>query len=220
MTQLPYFLPTTLPGGEDETFIPLAGDILYLESYCEDSKNLLTQEYKGKPRIEGFLCALGEQAQLLENAFYQLLTLRSLSTATGVNLDRLGDIVGEKRRDRLDDVYRVYIGIRILVNSSDGKVEQILSIMRAAFGNMAGFYIFENAPMSVQVFLPTDIGDILPLDFTLYLRLAKDATVRLDFIWTVAAESATFFFNDSDSGQCIGSTTDASLGGKMGGVSK
>lgn len=200
--------------------MPLAADLIYTESHCEDAKNLLTQEYKGKPRIEAFLCALGDQCQLVENAYWQLLTLRDLANATGINLDILGKIVGEPRKDRTDDVYRTFIGIRILVNSSDGQLEQLLTILRTAFGSSAGFYIFENYPMSIQIFLPSDIGDILPLDFTLYLRLAKDAAVGMAFTWTVVAETETFTFNSSATNQTWGSTTDPTIGGKWAGVSR
>lgn len=217
----PYLLSFYLPTDPDvNPFVPLPSDIEYIESHCEDAKSLLTQEYKGLPRIEGYLCALGDQCQEVEKTLYQLLTLCNLDTATGVNLVQLGQIVGEEKRDRADDIYRVFIGIRILVNSSDGTIDQLLAIVLKAFGPSCGVYLYENAPMSVQVILPTDIGDIEPLDFTLYLRLAKDAGVRLDFIWTVVDESATFTFNASASGQCLGSTTDASLGGKIAGVSK
>lgn len=184
---LPYFLPETLPGALD-----LPGTI----DHCEDAKAHTIQDYKGLPRFEALLCILGDQATQLESAFQSLLQLRGLDTANDVQLDQLGRIVGEPRKDRTDDEYRVFIRVRILVNLSNGRPEDLYQILRVAFPGVR-LVLTEHPPMAIQVVVYSDVfATVGPFDFVLYLRAAKDAGVSLAFGWLTEAEGDSFIWND------------------------
>jgi hypothetical protein len=61
-------------------------------------------------------------------------TLSWLDTAEGAQLDNLGDIVGEPRKGRADDLYRIWIRARIAVNRGNGKVSDVLKVARLVVG--------------------------------------------------------------------------------------
>lgn len=190
-----------------------------IDDHCADALTYLLYRYKGKPRLSDFLCTLGDQATDLELAFWDLFTKRTLDAAEGIQLDGIGRIVGEPRKDRADDVYRIFLRVRIAVNRSDGRVDDDLyPIMRLAFGDDAAVAITEHYPMALQVTLLEDIGDVSPADFILYLRQAKAGSVRLDFVYTVEAQADTLTWDSSESGQTWGSTTDPAIGGVWAGV--
>jgi hypothetical protein len=73
--------------------------------------------------------AVGRGVQRLEDAAWSLLVDTGLSSASGAVLDRLGSYVGEPRGPFTDDVYRRFIGARILANRSDGTPEAMLAIL-------------------------------------------------------------------------------------------
>ena len=53
-----------------------------------------------------------------------------LDNAEGVQLDVLGKLVGEPRKGKEDDLYRVWITVRIRVNRSHGRGLDLLEILR------------------------------------------------------------------------------------------
>ena len=78
-------------------------------------------------------CLVGP-AQALENAFQQLLTQRTLDNATGVNLDVIGKIVGQKRGGLDDDTYRRYCRARIAAHRSRGVPESLIRVATLVLG--------------------------------------------------------------------------------------
>src|SRR5687767_3234790 len=87
------------------------------------------------PRNQVVMDAVMAQAQEIENAFWELLTAFDLDTATNDQLLLLGKLVGEGQLGRDDEDFRAAIRARILVNRSDGRVEQLYEIGRALIPN-------------------------------------------------------------------------------------
>lgn len=201
-----------------EVIDPADTNLVRIDSHCEDAKTKLLYRYNRKPRLEAFLCTLGDQATQVELALWDLYTKRTLATAEGAQLDGIGRIVGEPRKGRTDEVYRVFLRVRILVNRSDGRIGDLYSILLQAFGQGAEVAILEHYPAAIQVILLDDIGDVAPSDFALYLRQAKAGGVRLDFVYTVEPLADTLIWNSSEPGQVWGSTTDPAIGGVWAGV--
>jgi len=78
--------------------------------------------------VQKLLTALIGPTQNIENALQQLLTLRSVDTATGDQLDIIGKLVAQPR-DGLDDAtYRRYIRARISTHRSAGSTEDVIKI--------------------------------------------------------------------------------------------
>ena len=77
------------------------------------------------------LKALVVPAQQIEDVNYQLLTLRWLSTAQGVQLDEIGVILGLVRNlDESDEDYRERLQFQIFINTSSGTPEQAMQVLQ------------------------------------------------------------------------------------------
>ena len=177
---LPYFLPETLPGALD-----LPGTI----DHCEDAQAHTIRDYKGLPRFEALLCILGDQATQLENAFQSLLQLRGLDTANDVQLDQLGRIVGEPRKDRTD---------ASTLSSGSHPGEPLQRPPKDLYPSPLAFPVralFSRKPsMAIQVvctmFSP-------PGPFVLFCTSGAKTRVSLAFGWLPEAEEDSFIWNDS-----------------------
>lgn len=191
--------------------------------YCGAGKKLLLEEFKNKPRMEAFLCKLLDQVTQVEAALWDLFTLRGLEEATGTQLDGIGTIVGEPRRGRLDDIYRVFLRVRIMVNASDGKIEQLYDIVRTALGEDSIVRI-QTGNTRITVNVDSDIDPIAPIDLMLILREAKGGGIAIQLVYTFSPDASTLTFDDDttpgpeDNAQGLGSTTDASWGGDIASV--
>ncbi len=96
----------------------------------EEGLALFIDRYKNKPRMAALLTIFMNQIQDLEDALFELITDRTIDAAIGVQLDILGDIVGQPDRAGLsDDNYRTIIRARIKVNRSDGHGDQMIEIL-------------------------------------------------------------------------------------------
>lgn len=83
------------------------------------------------PNLNAFLAALLKQVQKAEDALKAVILVRFIGFATGANLDSIGRLVGEDRLGRLDDdIYRKAIRLRIFINGSSGRPEDIIYIAR------------------------------------------------------------------------------------------
>lgn len=71
------------------------------------------------------------QSQELEQVFQDLINKRSINTATGINLDNIGEIVGQSRQveDQVltDDDYRKFIKARIVRNYTTSTIEEVIA---------------------------------------------------------------------------------------------
>ena len=72
------------------------------------------------------------EAQALDAAATELLQAVTLGSATGVQLDGLGQIIGIERSGLDDEPYRSLLRAYIAINTSGGTIEQLLTIARLA----------------------------------------------------------------------------------------
>jgi hypothetical protein len=68
-------------------------------------------------------------AQELEDVLFALLEQRWLSTAGGVQLDGLGEILGEPRLTDIDEDYRDALYLRVIINVSEGEPERLIEVV-------------------------------------------------------------------------------------------
>ncbi len=80
---------------------------------------------------EGLLQSLISPAQGFETIANEMLNERSLTTSVGVNLDRIGQIVGQDRQGLDDAAYLGTISAQIAENNSDGTANELLAITEA-----------------------------------------------------------------------------------------
>jgi len=121
---------------------------LTTERLAEAVGNLIDQ-FKGQANIEAFIRAWAQQSQEVETAAFGVLTLTTLASAEGVQLDGLGEVVGVEREGRSDADYRVRIGAQILLNNASGTIEDLNQLVVAL--GAASSVITETPPAKIEV---------------------------------------------------------------------
>lgn len=161
--------------------------------------------------IQKLLDAVLTPLQDVENALMQCLNERTISTATGINLDVIGKLVGEPRATYPDDdTYRLAIQARIQANRSSGTVENVIKVTRLIINDTTAVIKYVNhgngtALLSVQdIAVDDDLAALL-------LRFIKDTQaggVRTTVQYGVADPATWAHFDaplDFDDGVFVGS---------------
>lgn len=195
-----------------------------IKAHREDAIARLTSQYDDATNLLELVGLFADRYQGLENVNCDLLTRRFIDGAQGVQLDELGEIVGEPRLNRDDFVYREAIRIRIILNRAGGEPEAIIRFVQSAFGADVVAYQ-EMYPAKVEVYarlspsgpseevlignLELDDGELLilndgsPLELRVLDRgIFGDQVDRLRDI--VAAGVGTVYFLESDTDIALG----------------
>lgn len=118
-------------------------------------------EFDGQPATawEIILQAFIAPGQGLETILNSMLTQRGLYTAVGVNLDRIGQIVGLDRQGEGDSRYRELIIAKIAENDSDGTGNNLLRVANLMIGSIGEAHgIVERFPAKVRMDYALDEG--------------------------------------------------------------
>lgn len=111
----------------------------------------LLEQFKHRPNLEALISALVSQIQDVENSAFDLYLERWVDSATGVNLDNLGELVGQPREGRLDGEYRRWIKARILVNRTNGHGDDLIRIAELVLGTLENFELIEYYPAAYNI---------------------------------------------------------------------
>ncbi len=121
-----------------------------IRDYATRIVKLLVEQYELSSGMRESIQAFADEVQQLEDAGQDVLFNRSLSNAVGVQLDGIGEIVGETRQGRTDDEYRAGIRFRIFINKSSGEIETLgLFVIYLTGGTFA--QIIEHYPAKVEI---------------------------------------------------------------------
>lgn len=89
----------------------------YISDHVVRAKNRLIEQYKGKTKVEGVVEALVQPLQDIEDVLLQLKTERWIDSAIGIQLDKIGEIVGiEREYEQGDEDYRLLIKALSLIH--------------------------------------------------------------------------------------------------------
>lgn len=136
--------------------------------------------------ITKLLAGLLTPVQDCENAFQQLLTMRSIDTAEGAQLDVIGKLVGQGRAGMNDDMYRRMVRARISVNRSKGTARDLITVSLLVVDDDDATVVVNNQGNAAVVLriedtpLPDDVAAIL-------IRMLRDtvaAGVRVILEWS------------------------------------
>jgi hypothetical protein len=151
---------------------------------CAQSIALLIKQYQDSERLQGLLCALIDQVQDVDDAAADVYArVLDVNNAEGVHLDLLGRIVGETRNGTSDLNYRRAILARVLVNRSQGRIGDLIDIVRVFLGftDSDTVRIQELQPFRIEVraegALIVEASDLL-----VRLKRAKASGVALQLI--------------------------------------
>lgn len=121
--------------------------------HMAEGESLIPEVFR-KPVILKFAAAYMRQVQDLENAAWDLFTLRFLANATGDALEKWGRLVGELRNGDGDEFYRVRITVRIAVNRSRGNFGDLRRIALLIFGHDRFRIWAHRKTVAIHVFAP------------------------------------------------------------------
>ena len=145
---------------------------------------------------------IAPQAQALEDGFQTLLTLLDVDNSQGVQLDRIGRLIGQARLGVTDVVYRTYLRARIQANRSDGAPEALYRVFRALYGATIG-QVITTSNIGVKAFvhkIKSAITFAQAIVGVGFLRDAKEAGARAILQWQEAANSAMFAYGGPGTG--------------------
>ncbi len=125
-----------------------------IEDYLAELKEKQLTQFKNSPNFNALLKSIATQLDELENAIFDVKMKRSVLTAEGVTLSKVGAIVGEYRSlngiaATDDEVYRFLILARIIINNSEGTRENILDLLRTL--GATNIYMHDDYPASMTI---------------------------------------------------------------------
>lgn len=188
--------------------------IEWIIDYINRARARMLQQFKREeaPNLDKLLQVMVAEIQEAENELHELLTFRSVATASGEQLDVLGDIVGIDREGRTDSDFRDVIFLQIAINNGGGQ-ESVLSALLDNLTDATVIDIWETFPAGLDIFINSDD---LSLNTIQSLRRAIAATVSLQFAYTDGG--VPFAFEGDSYGEGFGSTADAAEGGEWAAV--
>lgn len=164
-----------------------------MADYVAALKKDLVEQFRGKANIEALMEVIGDELQQVYGFYEQLRGDRSVYTATGKQLDGVGDIVALTRReagllagnpipfDIIDDeTYRRYLIYKILKNTCDCTYPDIIKAFRM-FWSRPLYYSEDPKQPATMIFDTGEMEglvDTRPL-FTTPLLRAAGVTLKL-----------------------------------------
>ena len=126
-------------------------------------------------------------AQELENVFWDLLTKRSLATATGACENIVGDHVGQHRESSDDEDYREALYVKIGSNTSQGQGERLIYILQH-ISHPTWIHLFDTPPACCTAFL------FMPTSLAVLTRIQKAALGGVRIIVMASMTTDPFVF--------------------------
>ncbi len=196
-------------------------DITQIITHKEDAAKRLLYQYKDKPKIQALLDAyFGDQVQELEDMLWQLFSRLDLSGSSGIQLDRIGSIVGQPRLGLDDDLYRIWITARIGQNTSEGDIERVISIWRLFNPDAASIQLVEHFPAEVAIYSDAPIDPVDPADpvygdqIFSFMQRVLGAGIRFGYSAVFDPDNA-FGFAESTNSAGFGDSTNPDIGGEL-----
>ena len=135
--------------------------------------------------------------QPIEDTAQAMILQKNVADAEGAQLDALGKLVGQSRGGLSDDLLRKYISAKIIVNRSDGVVEDLIKTLVLVLNDPTATIVvqyeggFTGATVRVRVGVIALTDDLANIYFG-FLNTAKSGGVRLVFQWGDVVESSLF----------------------------
>lgn len=170
----------------------MSKELEQVTTYVESALALLPQQFKNKENLAAFIEAFVNVIQDAEDALFALWRARWIDNAEGVQLDGLGDLVGEERGGLDDDAFRVRIKVRIRANFASGTDQDIVDVFALLLSQATPtIEITEYYPAGLIVQVTTFV-DTDPNVMARTLKDVRAAGVDTQLIYHVAEETEAF----------------------------
>lgn len=101
-----------------------------MKDYKTEALSRLINRLSEKENVKALIAALPEQLTIFEDTADQVKNERGIDLAIGIQLDNIGQMVGELRMGRDDETYRDAIKFRVFVNVSKGRPSDLIEAVR------------------------------------------------------------------------------------------
>jgi hypothetical protein len=169
-------------------------------THVDQGLSRLLEQFRGKSKLEALLRSYLRRIQELEDATWEVITLRALDVAEDAALDMLGRIVGRGRGDLSDEDYRIALRAQIRINRSSGTTEDLIAVGVLSLPSGFALSLTEHYPAAVTIQVD---GAVTWAILVLWQNLVttKAAGVRLFLLWSQAAPADSFTFASQTSPQ-------------------
>lgn len=194
-----------------------------LTTHIADAKARMLTQFVGRPIITSIISMLAGAVQDAEDLAYPVGEGRQLAHAQGVQLDRIGELVGFARGGLEDGPYRVLLLATIASNNSKADTETLLRIIESVFSAKGGQVISPFSPGHARRQAPAVLGLEVgspAIDKGLYdlvIRLVQNsiaAGVTLSWVSTYD-DAEGFALAGPNQGLGLGSNNSPDSGGKL-----
>ena len=122
-----------------------------------EAQDLTLSQFQDSPLFLGMINAFVSPLQDLNDTLQAMLTQTFVTNAVGYQLDVIGQYVGITRGGFSDDIFRLFIQVKIAINNSQGTPNQIITIMKLITGATNCLYLPSYpAALSLQVNVDLD----------------------------------------------------------------
>jgi len=123
-----------------------------------------------------------DELQEIEDCTQQVLLDTKISTASGIQLDRLGQILDEEREGRGDELYRTGIKNAVFEKAKHGGINDLISVARIQIPQTLTVEVDEYYPNTALIFVEVEDQATVanPELIKEAVRLAKQAAVEID----------------------------------------
>ena len=121
--------------------------VLNYPNYLVSADSKLLSQFREKPVVRGLLLSALTPLQETQQSLIDYSINNNLELAVGSLLDVIGKLVGESRGGRSDSSYRQGIFNRIVINSSEGTVNEVLEIL-VLLSKGGRHRVFEHHPLT------------------------------------------------------------------------
>lgn len=153
-----------------------------IPSYGEVEKELLLTQYKNSPNINSLLEIVGKQLDDLETATFEVRDYYWLNTASGVQLDSIGEIFNVPRNGMDDDTYRGFLKVK-RATSFSGTSEQVISVLLSNYGYVSPIRLNTYPELPATILVTAAGGDPIPQSIE---EAIMPAGVQLDYMYYLA----------------------------------
>lgn len=104
-------------------------ELTHITNHEAQALRTLLSQWADSPKIKALVRVFAARMQTLEDDAWALFVERGVETAEGVQLDILGEIVGQARLGLEDGDFRRLIRVRILANRACGRADVIAQVI-------------------------------------------------------------------------------------------
>lgn len=194
--------------------------LVQITDHVDRATARLLQQYRDAtaPGVQEVVQALAFEVQDIEDALFKILDETTLSAAVGLNLERLGALVGQARNGMADETYWLWIQTRIKANKCSGSIDQILEIFML-LNSGATLQFVEQFPAAFTLKV-NGIAVASPLQQAAILRVARKAGVAAVLEYSTAPAGAGFCFSGGTGLGFPDAVLTPGSGGKLAGAAR